>query len=142
MNIKKKEVFGGNVISCLKSKKKRSALVLFDCCNSYPEKRMQDIRGQSFFLKKSDDLKGFCKLLLSFRGIASSAAAEAGEYATCTPSWGGTFSQGFLRSVQQLGADEAVSWDKIFKLTTFTTAKIAEEVFHCDQHPIYSIEQS
>ena len=139
------DIPGNKVQSLIKRKKKRSAIIMFDCCNSFTnrEKRILDSRSmiQPFFLKKSHALKAFFDLLLRFRGTITLSASNVGETARGDPYFGGYLTRNFLMSLRELGTEGALSWSKLCQLGANKTSWNVKESCAQEQHPIYSIEE-
>jgi hypothetical protein len=131
-------VYGSRLVSYLKKKKKQSALILFDCCNSLRGgKRRHSCRP--FFLKKKHELESFYGFLSSYRGTVVMSASRVGEIAYGDENIGGSCTRGFLKAIYDLGRDGRISWDKILKLTATKTESIADKYFNRVQIPIYNV---
>jgi hypothetical protein len=137
-------VLGKRVIEYLQSQPKRFALILLDCCNTVREipKFMLDTKSfvKPFVLRKSHNLKGLFKLLLSSKGTVIAAGSRVGRVSCCDPNFGGCFTREFLTSMYDLGTDETLSWSKVLNLVRKKTNHRAFSSHNTEQHPIYSIE--
>lgn len=137
------DLIGSRVKRYLIHKKKRCAIILFDCCNSYIDKQKEPFdskeKSKPFFLKKTDNLNGFFTLLLSFRGTVIVSASGVGETASFDNCLGSFFTRGFLKAIHELGSEKDVSWDNLCSLTRYKTNKIADDFEERHQHPIYRI---
>lgn len=145
MNCSTEDIAGNQVRTLIHSKTKRSAIIIFDCCNYSEglEKSVFSTRAQikPFYLKKYYNLKEFLNLLLGLKGTVTLCASAVGETAVGDPHFGGYLTRNFLQTIRTLGSDETVSWDRICSICATNTTKLANDLWSHNQHPIFSLEE-
>ncbi len=138
---KAKPLMGASVYQLLAKKSARLAIILFDSCNRYFQKKSADLPSPQMTLSLSPTqaLPGLQTLFLKTRGIITSCAAQPGESAITTVRGqilGGIFTTGFLLSMAHVATQPVATWEQVF----------AETVLYCHnycdgrQTPVYSIE--
>lgn len=143
----KSSLCGDYVEALVNRLKKRSAIILFDCCNADLSRRKKDCcdtKGASapFFLERSAGLGGFFRLLRSFRGTVTLCAASTGQKAICSPAIGSYFTRSLLESIWETGAEEGLCWQTVCQLTEEKTKNRSGARWGGGQCPIYKIAEA
>jgi hypothetical protein len=138
-------IAGNAVISYLKQQKKRFALIIFDCCNSFSVsgRIIHCIRSPldaARALACKDNLTGLAGLFLKTRGLVILAAAPPGKDSEGDRCRGGWLTDSFLRTLKRKGADRNLRWEDILRDTSNLTKLLAQSL-GSSQRPIYDIRK-
>ena len=129
------EIRGAALQSVIEQLPCRLSLVLFDCCNPFPEEGGSIIRNRFHPIIHKGRKLGQLKPLFQSRSAITVCAANRGENA-----WGGHtggyLTTGFLRAMKTPPKKTAVSWGRILAKAKWYSAKRS----HNQQHSFYTIK--